>query len=98
MRAHAYVYLLKPVSADELVYLIKRISEHQQLLRENKRLTEHFNNEVAAVTASSRREINRLRKILMQSTTGTTMGFFCDEMKAIAEYACKDHEDRSFRC
>jgi DNA-binding NtrC family response regulator len=95
MRAHAYDYLLKPVSADELVYLIKRIGEHQQLLRENKRLTEHFNNEVAAATASSRREINRLRKILMQSTTGTTMGFFCDEMKAIAEYACKYHEDRS---
>jgi len=40
LRAGAYDFLLKPVSAEELAMMTDRIAEHQALLRENKILKE----------------------------------------------------------
>src|SRR5512136_3318758 len=42
IKAGAYDYLAKPIDLDQLVVLIKRISEHQSLLRENAQLKEQL--------------------------------------------------------
>lgn len=62
LRAGAYDYLLKPVNIKELVALMERVEEHQLLIRENRVLTNAFQESVTAATADTRKEIEELKK------------------------------------
>ena len=95
LRAGAYDYLLKPINVAELAAITTRIAEHQSLLRENKVLTERFNDEVQAATADTREELSRLKKILFKANGLENIGIFSKKMENIIQQACKYHENRS---
>jgi len=95
LRAGAYDYLLKPINVEELALITERIAEHQALKRENRLLTERFNDEVKAATEETRRELKRLKKIVSQSLEMNNIGFFSKNMKKVVEEARKYHTDRS---
>ncbi|MDD2619970.1 MAG: sigma-54 dependent transcriptional regulator [Syntrophomonadaceae bacterium] len=62
LRIGAYDYLLKPVNVKELVACIERVSEHQDLIRQNRVLTHHFQESVDAVTEDTKRELEQWKK------------------------------------
>jgi len=95
LRAGAYDYLLKPISVEELAVITDRIAERQVLLRENKILTEKFEDEVRAATEETRQELSRLKKVLRQSVGLGNIGVFSETMKKIYQQADKLHDDRS---
>lgn len=95
LRAGAYDYLLKPIKVQELAAVTERIAEHQALLRENKALTEHFQQELSAATAETRQEITRLKQILATSLGLDQIGIFSEKMRQIFSEAHKYHTDRS---
>lgn len=95
LRAGAYDYLLKPISVEELAVLTDRIAERQVLLRENRILTEKFEDEVRAATEETRQELSRLKKVLCQSVGLGNIGVFSGTMKNIYQQADKLHADRS---
>lgn len=94
LRAGVYDYLEKPVNVEELASVIERVAEHQALLRENKTLTERFDEEVHASTEETRRELVHMQQIIAKSTIGS-VGVFSACMKSIVHEAQKLHEDRS---
>ena len=95
LRAGAYDYLLKPVSAREIALLVERVAEHLSLKRENKYLNENLHKEVQSATQEAEKELARLRKVVAQSTSLSHIGFFSSEMKKIVEVAQKHHADRA---
>ena len=95
LRAGAYDYLLKPISVAELAAITDRIAEHQFLLRENKVLTRHFSDQVAAATAETRQEMGRLKKMASLAAGLDNIAFFAPAMRRIAAQAEKYHQDRS---
>ena len=76
LRAGAYDYLIKPINVEELAVITEHIAEHQALRRENKKLTENFENELLAATKETQQEITRLKKIVSQSVGLDGIGFF----------------------
>lgn len=94
LRAGVYDYLQKPVNPEELFSVIERVAEHQALLRENKTLTERFQDEVTAATEETRRELLQMKQIVAESIIGS-IGIFSGCMKDIAEQAYRLHADRS---
>jgi len=94
LRAGVYDYLEKPVNVEELAAVIERIAEHQALLRENKNLMEHFQDEVRAATEETQRELAQVKQVVAESIIGS-VGIFSKRMRAIAEQAEKLHADRS---
>lgn len=95
LRAGAYDYLLKPINIEELAVLTERIAEHQNLLQENKRLTNNFDNEVKTATAETQRELSSLKTIVAKSIGLGNVGVFSDAMRKIVDQAYKYHTDRS---
>ncbi|WP_346355949.1 sigma-54 dependent transcriptional regulator [Azotosporobacter soli] len=94
LRVGVYDYLKKPVNPEELASVIERVAEHQALLRENKRLTERFQDEVHAATAETRQELVQMKQLVAESTIGA-IGLFSDCMRKIAKQAEQLHADRS---
>jgi len=94
LRAGAYDYLLKPVDAQELAAIALRVSEHQALLRENKELTEHFNDKLQSATQNTELELNRMRKMVAETVIGN-VGIFSNSMQLVAELAQRFHTDRT---
>ena len=94
LRAGVYDYLQKPVDAKELASVIERIAEHQALLRENKTLTERFDDVVNAATEETRHELSKMKQIVAESVIGK-IGVFSDSMRALFAHAQKLHTDRS---
>lgn len=94
LRAGAYDYLLKPVDAQELDVVVQRIAEHQVLLRENKRLTSAFDDEVRAATEETQKELARIRRSYNDAVIGQ-IGAFSESTREIFKMACKYHTDRS---
>lgn len=94
LRAGVYDYLQKPVDVQELVLTIDRVAEHQALLRENKKLTERFQDEVCAATEETRRELSNVKKVLAESIIGK-VGAFGDCTRKLLEQAQRFHADRS---
>ena len=94
LRAGVYDYLEKPINVEELASLIERVAEHQALLRENKKLTEHFQDALNAATEETRRELVATKQILAESVVGS-VGFFSDCMQTIVQQAQQLHQDRS---
>lgn len=95
LRLGAYDYLVKPVNIDELTLILDRIREYKVLKAENTRLKERFDVEVQAVTAETRQEIDRLKRIALRSVGLEEIGFFSAPMQQIASMAKKFHKDRS---
>lgn len=94
LRAGAYDYLLKPVDAQELAAIALRVSEHQALLRENKELTEHFDDKLQSATQNTELELNRMRKMVAETVIGN-VGIFSNGMQQVAELAQRFHTDRT---
>ncbi|WP_371376125.1 sigma-54-dependent transcriptional regulator [Sporomusa aerivorans] len=94
LRAGAYDYLQKPVDAQELAVTIERVAEHQALLRENKKLTDRFQDEVCAATEETRRELSLMKKVLAESSIGK-VGVFGEITRGLMAQAQKFHTDRS---
>lgn len=94
LRAGAYDYLQKPVDAQELALTIGRVVEHQALLRENKKLTDMFQDEVCVATEETRRELSHVKKALAESVIGK-VGVFGESTRRLLELAERFHADRS---
>ncbi len=94
LRAGVYDYLEKPIDPEELASVIERVAEHQALLRENKLLTEHFQDEVIAATEETRRELVQMKQLVAESTIGS-VGVFSQTMRKIVAQAQQLHQDRS---
>lgn len=94
LRAGAYDYLLKPVGAPDLAAVIKRVTEHQALLRENKQLTENFEAKVKAATAETEHELKQMRRMVAETVLGK-VGIFSEEMNALIDLAHRYHRDKS---
>lgn len=94
LRASVYDYLEKPINVEELASVIERVAEHQALLRENKNLTERFQDEVNAATEETRRELVYVKQIVAESIIGS-VGIFSDCMREIVQQAQQLHTDRS---
>ena len=94
LRAGVYDYLQKPVDAKELASVIERIAEHQALLRENKTLTERFDDVVNAATEETRHELSKMKQLVAESAIGK-VGVFSESMRALFAHAQKLHTDRS---
>jgi len=95
LRAGAYDYLLKPVNVEELAAVTERVAERQVLRRENKVLTEKFEDEVRAATEETRHELTRLRKAYCESMGIGNLVVFSEAMKTVIEQARQLHSDRS---
>lgn len=94
LRAGVYDYLQKPVDVAELAVVVERAIEHQALLRENRRLTEHFREEVQAATEETERELLQAKKTVAKALVGS-VGVFSNCMRNIAAQAMCLHADRS---
>ena len=94
LRAGVYDYLQKPVDPQELTLTIDRVAEHQALLRENKKLTDRFQDEVCAATEATRRELFSVKKVLAESIIGK-VGVFGESTRKLLEQAQQFHADRS---
>lgn len=95
LRAGAYDYLLKPINIKELAIVVERVSQHLALKRDNKVLTESFNEEVKSATEDTRKELSRLRKAYATVVGVGDIEVFSDSMSQVFRQAAKYHADRS---
>lgn len=95
LRAGAYDYLTKPINMDELKSILNRIEEHQALLRENRKLTLHFDEEVKAATQDKERELQEMKKIAARHIGIGEIGVFSEVMRHVVRQAEHYHTDRS---
>ena len=94
LRAGVYDYLEKPVNVEELTVVIERVAEHQALLRENKVLTERFDEEVDAATEETKRELSTMKRLVAESIMGK-VGIYSEKMKKIMQQASLLNGERS---
>ncbi|MFA5405385.1 MAG: sigma-54 dependent transcriptional regulator [Ignavibacteria bacterium] len=75
MKEGAFDYLTKPVDLDELEFIIKRISERQQLISENKILKEQLQdkNKISGIVAYSEKMENALNTALRVADSKATV-------------------------
>lgn len=94
LRAGAYDYLTKPINLEELRAVLERVDEHQTLLRENEKLTDHFEEVVAEATSEVRAELSQLREQLSRQAGLDNIGFYSEIMWEVVNQARLYHEDR----
>ena len=73
-------YLLKPINIQELAAITDKIAEHQSLRRENRKLTERFE-EVSAATEDALRLVRELNKTAAKGLGLETIGFFLSKAR-----------------
>lgn len=95
LRAGAYDYLLKPINVRELAVITERLAEHQSLRRENRILTEKFEDKVREATAETEEELTRLKKVYAEKVGLGKIGIFSGVMENIFQQALTFHTDRS---
>ncbi|WP_320173385.1 sigma-54 dependent transcriptional regulator [Maridesulfovibrio sp.] len=94
LRAGAYDYLTKPINLGEIAAVLDRVAEHQSLLRENEKLTDHFEEVVAEATSDMRAELSQLRQQFAQQAGLDNIGFFSEAMWEVVSQARLYHDDR----
>ena len=94
LRAGAYDYLTKPINLEELAAVLDRVAEHQELLRENEKLTDRFEEVVAEATSDVRAELSLLRELFAQQAGLDNIGIFSESMWEVVNQARLYHEDR----
>ena len=94
LRAGVYDYLERPVEVEELASVIERVSEHQALLRENKLLTEKFEEAVSTAAEEERCELSKMKQVVAQAFIGS-VALYSVKMRSIWEQAQKLHADRN---
>lgn len=94
LRAGAYDYLTKPINLEELAAVLDRVAEHQVLLHENEKLTDHFDEVVAEATSEVRAELSQLRELLSRQAGLDNIGIFSEAMWEVVNQARLYHEDR----
>lgn len=82
---------------EELTVVIERVAEHQALLRENKVLTERFDEEVDAATEETKRELSTMKRLVAESIMGK-VGIYSEKMKKIMQQASLLNGERSYPC
>ena len=95
LRAGAYDYLLKPINIKELAIIAERVAERRALIKENRALTENFEENVRAATEETLSELFRLKTAFARAMGLDTINIFSDIMKESFERALKYHSDRS---
>ena len=95
LRAGAYDYLTKPINFDELGVILDRVAEHQELLRENTLLTDHFDAEVKAATSEKDLELADLHAQLGKQAGIENLLLFSDSMREVIRQAEQYHTDRT---
>jgi len=93
LRAGAYDYLLKPVNIKELVACLTRVEEHQELKRQNRVLTSHFQESIEAVTEETRRELEQWKTAYSRIAGTENLILESPEMKNIYAQAWILHKD-----
>lgn len=94
LRGGAYDYLLKPINVEELALITERIAERQLLRRENRTLTERFEEEVRAATEEARQELSSLKKAFYKSVGLGEIVVLSEAMKKVFDQAGRLHADR----
>lgn len=95
LRAGAFDYLTKPINIQELHAVLQRVEEHQALLRENRMLTEHFNERVQEATADVRYQLKHLRELVAEQAGITKFCAYSPASRRVVEQARRYHTDRS---
>lgn len=95
LRMGAFDYILKPINIQELSIIVEKVAEHQGLLRENRRLTDHFDQEVQAATRETAKENYRLRMLAAKAEGLGEIGLFGTVMENVYKQAIMYHRDRS---
>jgi DNA-binding NtrC family response regulator len=103
MKEGAFDYLTKPVDLDDLEFIIKRISERQQLISENKMLKEQLQekNKISGIIAYSEKMENVLNTALRVADSKATV-LLCGESGTGKEVLAKaihyssSRKDKSF--
>lgn len=93
LREGVYDYLNKPVDLEELSAAIKRIVEHQSLIKENYELTYHFEERLAEATEETKSQLKSLRDAFAEVTGVGQVGVFSKEMKEVMELSARLAED-----
>jgi len=89
MRNGAYDYLLKPVNVRELKLLLDRAEEYLELRRTNRRLTEHFHDEVQKATQPLRRRLNELSASYMRQFGQQEVGIYSHALRQVFDLAAR---------
>lgn len=76
LRAGAYDYLTKPINFEELTSILDRVEEHQNLLYENKVLTEHFDEKLKVATRDAEQQLTQLKQLVAKQAGIENIGVF----------------------
>ena len=95
LKAGAFDYLLKPISVEELAIVTDRISRFHEMRQENRRLTNHFKEEVAAATAETVRELETIKKLAAKAVGIDSIYVLSEAMSIAVKQAEKYHTDRT---
>ncbi|GAB6179042.1 sigma-54 dependent transcriptional regulator [Desulfotomaculum defluvii] len=94
LRLGAYDYLIKPINVNELAIIVERVAERRALIKQNRALSEKFEENVRAATEETLSELSRLKMVFARAVGLETFNVYSDTMKAIYERAIKYHSDR----
>lgn len=92
----AYDYLVKPLNMNDLFLQTERVSEYISLKRENKKLTERFDEVVNNATNEVRKELKDLKKAYAEVVGASECGIFSNQLKNVFKTARKFHTNRNF--
>jgi len=95
LRAGAYDYLTKPINFEELTSILERVEEHQNLLYENKVLTEHFDEKLQEATRDAEHQLTQLKRLVAKQAGIENIGVFSEVMKSLVKHAQQYHTDRT---
>jgi DNA-binding NtrC family response regulator len=95
LRKGAYDFLPKPINAREFAAAVERSAEHQALLRENRELTDRFEQHVTRATQVIRKELDEARSVLREVSGIGEIVTVSPAMKKIVEETRIYHEDPS---
>jgi two-component system, NtrC family, response regulator AtoC len=93
LRLGAYDYLLKPVNMEELEAVIKRINEHQSLIKDNYELTHRFEDKLVEATCETQSKFDNLQRAFAEVIGVGKMCVSSPEMRKVVAMAEQLHEE-----